>query len=838
MNHSDSEEMAGALLAAGCAEAPSLEAADLIVINTCAIREAAEQKVIGRMGALAPPEGGEPRPARRAHGLLGARRQRGQPARVATRRSTCSCARTRSRADRPPRPRGVPRRPGRSMAGDRRRSRGSVVPWPPRRADRLPATRADAVAEGRVARGRATHAWLPIIYGCDKTCTYCIVPFSRGPERSRPFDDVRRRGARPRATPATARSRCSARTSTPTATTCRPSRASPRIHAERTLGRRARRSTAGPTSRRCCARSTACATADGRPAIPRLRFVTSHPWDLTDAAHRRDGRVPLGLRAPPPAGPVGRRRRSSTAWAASTPSRPTCELVARLRAADPGHQPHDRRHRRVLRRDRGAVRGDARPAARGALRPGLRGRLLAAAGHARGTARRRRPRGEKRRRLNALLELQEGDRPRGEPAWVGRTTEVLFEEARPPRSHEHEGRRGDARRADRDPPRRSQPRAPARPCGRSTPSSSAARVGRHRSSRAVLARRTARGLGATPTPASPPARPASSAPSYQRDSRRSSSSPARPRPARPRSRSGSRTRRRRHRDHLRRLAPGLPRDGHRHGQGHGRRPSGGPASRPRPGRPRRALHRRRLPAQLRRAASRHRRRAADCAILVGGTGLYLRSVGRGLPLEASDADPAIRADLEARLADGGLPALVAELQAIASPHAGGAHRPREPASRRAGAGARRASPATALAPTAARLSRPDRLARPARCSRADRDARSRSAPGGSSPPACSTRPRACGRATPSRPARVQRVRLPRGVRRRGRRRARPRPPSIATTSLGPAPTRSRQRDVVPVASRHRWLDADRGPGERRPSRLRDRVPPPERSNAAGYAGAR
>ncbi|MGH2467296.1 MAG: hypothetical protein ACRDGL_06160, partial [Candidatus Limnocylindrales bacterium] len=53
MNRSDAEEMAGALLAAGCAEAPSLETADLIVINSCAIREAAEQKVIGRMGALA-----------------------------------------------------------------------------------------------------------------------------------------------------------------------------------------------------------------------------------------------------------------------------------------------------------------------------------------------------------------------------------------------------------------------------------------------------------------------------------------------------------------------------------------------------------------------------------------------------------------------------------------------------------------------------------------------------------------------------------------------------------------------------------------------------------------
>src|SRR5258706_10877633 len=53
MNRSDSEEMAGRLLAAGCAEAPGMDAADLIVINTCAIREAAEAKVIGRQGELA-----------------------------------------------------------------------------------------------------------------------------------------------------------------------------------------------------------------------------------------------------------------------------------------------------------------------------------------------------------------------------------------------------------------------------------------------------------------------------------------------------------------------------------------------------------------------------------------------------------------------------------------------------------------------------------------------------------------------------------------------------------------------------------------------------------------
>ena len=103
-----------------------------------------------------------------------------------SRRSICSCGPTRSRSsiDRlglasAQAPIGARRaRPQRSAG----RSSGSPITWPRRGPARS--------GQGTVARGSAIAAWLPIIYGCDKTCTYCIVPFSRGPERSRPFDDI------------------------------------------------------------------------------------------------------------------------------------------------------------------------------------------------------------------------------------------------------------------------------------------------------------------------------------------------------------------------------------------------------------------------------------------------------------------------------------------------------------------------------------------------------------------------------------------------------------------------------------------------------------------------
>ena len=171
-------------------------------------------------------------------------------------------------------------------------------------ADRLPGTRAAAVEEGTILRRGGSHAWLPIIYGCDKTCTYCIVPFSRGPERSRPFDDV------------VAEARALAGAGVLDVTLLGQNVNSyghdlapdPRfgdVQATRTLGRDLPLD-GRPDMAALLRAIDGIRSADGRAAIPRLRFVTSHPWDLSTRLIDAMAELRLGLRAPPPAGPGGR----------------------------------------------------------------------------------------------------------------------------------------------------------------------------------------------------------------------------------------------------------------------------------------------------------------------------------------------------------------------------------------------------------------------------------------------------------------------------------------------------------------------------------------------------
>ena len=443
MNRSDSEEMAGRLLAAGCAEAPSMEAADLVIINTCAIREGAEQKVIGRQGHLArlkaanpglrvvltgcsvrePDRGGlrrrypavdlflrpdeEPELVDRL-GLASAQGAIAGGASVGA-VGVASVGAV-----------GATTTVGRAVVGV---------------ADGLSATRARAIGEGTVARGSAISAWLPIIYGCDKTCTYCIVPFSRGPERSRPFDDIVDE-ARALAAAGYREVTLLGQNVNSYGHDLEPEARFAHIDAERWAGRRLDLH-GRPDLAELIRAIDGLRTADGRPAIPRLRFVTSHPWDLSDrliAALAECPSVCEHLHLPVQSGDDAVLRRMGRQYTIEHYR----ERLARIREAVPGitistdvivgfcgETEEQFRHTLDLLE---TVRYDQVFAAAYSPRPGT------PATHLEDDV----PPDVKRRRLNQLLELQEAIGLERNQAWLGREVGVLVDTVTPPRPHDHE----------------------------------------------------------------------------------------------------------------------------------------------------------------------------------------------------------------------------------------------------------------------------------------------------------------------------------------------------------------------------------------------------------------
>jgi tRNA-2-methylthio-N6-dimethylallyladenosine synthase len=167
MNVADSERADVRLRAAGFDLCSSPEMADVVIFNTCSVRERAAHKVFTRIG--------EVRRRRIGHepvvGVMGCVAQLEGPAIFDCSPMVNVIAGTRA-TDR------LPQLISRALAGEQRvidldeRANGEV--WD------VPAT----------ARTSKHVAFVPIIEGCNKFCTYCIVPYSRGREKSRAGADI------------------------------------------------------------------------------------------------------------------------------------------------------------------------------------------------------------------------------------------------------------------------------------------------------------------------------------------------------------------------------------------------------------------------------------------------------------------------------------------------------------------------------------------------------------------------------------------------------------------------------------------------------------------------
>jgi len=174
MNRLDSELVAGLLLKAGHEMTGDREAADVVLYNTCSVRAHAEDKVYSRLGQDAVGRGADGRPI---IGVLGCMAQRlGQALQKRCGQVDIICS-----------PGQLYRLSELIAAAGEGRSCAAL--------DRPRNQARDAAAEAQMdavdlrrdpSRGpAASRAFVRITRGCDKFCSYCIVPFVRGPQRSR-----------------------------------------------------------------------------------------------------------------------------------------------------------------------------------------------------------------------------------------------------------------------------------------------------------------------------------------------------------------------------------------------------------------------------------------------------------------------------------------------------------------------------------------------------------------------------------------------------------------------------------------------------------------------------
>lgn len=163
MNVNDSEKIAGIFMESGYGESESGSQADVIVLNTCSIRQRAEQKFFSELGRLKDAKKNNPKLRIAVAGCIA--RQEGE-----------KIIKRFPYVDYVFGPDNIDRLQSWIDTGE---GRVSVEDNPEYHLKVLPMNR-----EGGV------RAWVSIMYGCDNYCAYCVVPYTRGRERSRPAEDI------------------------------------------------------------------------------------------------------------------------------------------------------------------------------------------------------------------------------------------------------------------------------------------------------------------------------------------------------------------------------------------------------------------------------------------------------------------------------------------------------------------------------------------------------------------------------------------------------------------------------------------------------------------------
>ena len=164
MNVADSELIVGVLVREGFVRTDDPAAADVLLVNTCAVRDHAEQRVLSRLGELK----GFKRPGR-VLGVVGCMAQRLGP-RLLERVPQVDLVIG------PDGYRGLPELIARAHQGERA-AEVEFKTW-------------EHYEDVPPARGERVSAFVTVQRGCDYRCTFCIVPMTRGAERSRKLADV------------------------------------------------------------------------------------------------------------------------------------------------------------------------------------------------------------------------------------------------------------------------------------------------------------------------------------------------------------------------------------------------------------------------------------------------------------------------------------------------------------------------------------------------------------------------------------------------------------------------------------------------------------------------